>query len=59
MKKFFGIVFILVGVVGIPAAFTPSVPETIGCLIGLGLACGLLAYFLLRENRSEPSQQTK
>jgi hypothetical protein len=62
MKTFFGIVFIIVGLINLPAAITPCFPETIGGLLGLGLSCGLPAYFLLRnknnkQNTNEPQMK--
>lgn len=51
MKKVFGIILVIVGLVCLPQAFTPSVPETIGGLIGVSLVTFLPAYFLLRNNK--------
>lgn len=53
MKKVFGIIFIIVGMVCLPKAFSPSVPETIGGLIGFLLFCALPAYLLLRNDKKD------
>ena len=56
IKKIFAVIFIVVGVVCLPKAFTPSVPETIGGLIGICLFSGIPAYFLLREKQDEDNE---
>lgn len=53
MKKVFGIIFVVVGLICLPQAFTPSVPETIGGLIGVSLVTFLPAYFLLRNKKND------
>lgn len=51
MKKVFGIILIIVGLICLPKVFTPSVPGTIGGLIGISLVSFLPAYFLLRNKK--------
>ena len=50
MRKFFGILFVILGIVCLPSVFAPSVPETIGRLIGWSLTSSIPAYFLLRNS---------
>lgn len=56
MKKVFGIILIVVGVICLPQVFTPSVPETIGGLMGIGIVTFLPAFFLLRNKKEENNQ---
>ncbi len=49
MKKVFGILFIVLGIVCLPSVFAPSAAETIGRLIGWSLTSVIPAYFLLRN----------
>lgn len=49
MKKVFGIILIVVGLVCLPQIATPSAAGTIGGLIGVSLVTFLPAYFLLRK----------
>lgn len=53
MKKVFGILFIVVGLICLPRVFAPSVVETIGGIIGVSLSSFLPAYFLLRDSKKE------
>lgn len=50
MKKFFGILFVVLGIVSLPSVFAPNAAESIGRLIGLSLMTFLPAYFLLRNS---------
>lgn len=50
MKKFFGILFVILGVICLPSIFAPSAAETIGRLIGWSLTSVIPAYFLLRNS---------
>ena len=50
MKKEFGILFIVLGIVCLPSVFAPSAAETIGRLIGWSLTSVIPAYFLLRNS---------
>ena len=50
MKKVFGILFIVLGIVCLPSVFAPSAAETIGRLIGWSLTSVIPAYFLLRHS---------
>ena len=60
MKKFFGILFVIIGIVRLPSVFAPSVAESIGRLIGLSLYSFLPAYFLLRNsNKKEENKDNK
>ena len=49
MKKVFGIMFIVLGIVCLPSVIAPSAAETIGRLIGWSLTSVIPAYFLLRN----------
>lgn len=53
MKKVFGILFIVVGLICLPQVFAPSVAETIGGIIGVSLFSFLPAYFLLRGSKKD------
>ena len=57
MKKVFGIIFVVVGLICLPQAFTPSAPETIGGLIGVSLVTFLPAYFLIRNKKSDDNSK--
>lgn len=50
MRKVFGILFVILGVVCLPSCFSPSSAEMIGRLIGNALFTFLPAYFLLRNS---------
>lgn len=58
MKKVFGILFIVLGVVCLPSVFAPSAAEFIGRLIGWALTSVIPAYFLLR-NSGKKSEDKK
>lgn len=53
MKKFFGIIFLVVGFVCLPQVLIPSFPETVGGLIGVSLVTFLPAFFLLRSKKDD------
>lgn len=53
MKKFFGILFVVFGIVSLPGVFAPNAAESIGRLIGLSLMSFLPAYFLLRNSNKK------
>ena len=55
MKKIFGFFFLVVGFICLPKAFTPSVPERVGGLIGVSLVTFLPAFFLLRGKKDDNS----
>lgn len=55
MKKIFGIIFLVVGFICLPKAFTHSFPETFGGLIGVSLVTFLPAFFLLRGKKDDTS----
>lgn len=59
MKKFFGILFVIFGIVCLPGVFAPSAAESIGRLIGLSLFSFLPAYFLLRNNSKDNEGENK
>lgn len=59
MKKIFGIILLVVGFVCLPQVFTPSVPETIGGLIGVSLVTFLPAFFLLRNKKDNSNDTNK
>lgn len=50
MRKIFGILFIVLGIVCLPSVFAPSAAEFIGRLIGWALTSVIPAYFLLRNS---------
>lgn len=49
MKKFFGILFVILGILCFPSIFAPSAVETIGRIIGWLITSVIPAYFLLRN----------
>lgn len=53
MKKFFGIIFLVVGFACLPQVLTPSFPGTIGGIIGISLVTFLPAFFLLRNKKND------
>ena len=64
MKKTFGILLIIVGIVCLPRCFSPIPSEMVGMLIGNALITFLPAFFLLRnsekdeqENKEESKQE--
>ena len=59
MKKVFGIIFVVVGLICLPQAFTPNAPETIGGLIGVSLVTFLPAYFLLRTKKDNNANKNQ
>lgn len=56
MKKAFGILLIIVGIVCLPSVIAPGVAETIGRLIGDVLVTFLPAYFLLRSGKKKQEE---
>ena len=59
MKKFFGILFVILGIVCLPSVFAPSAAETIGRLIGWAITSVIPAYFLLRNTSKKEDNQEK
>ena len=59
MKKFFGILFVILGIVCLPSVFAPSAAETIGRLIGWSITSVIPAYFLLRNTSKKDDNQEK
>lgn len=59
MKKVFGILFIVFGIVCLPGVFAPSAAETIGRLIGWSLTSVIPAYFLLRKRGKKDENNDK
>lgn len=59
MKKFFGILFVILGIVCFPSIFSPSIAETIGRLIGWSITSVIPAYFLLRNTSKNGDNQEK
>lgn len=57
MKKIFGIIFLVVGLICLPQVFTSNAPETIGGLIGVSLVTFLPAYFLLRGKKDDQNNK--
>jgi hypothetical protein len=51
MKKVFGIILIVVGIVCLPQVIAPSSAETIGGFLGVSLVTFLPAFFLLRSKK--------
>ena len=50
MRKVFGILFIIFGVVCLPSCYSPYSAEMLGRLMGNTLITFLPAYFLLRKS---------
>ena len=59
MKKVFGILFVILGIVCLPSVFAPSAAETIGRLIGWAITSVIPAYFLLRNTSKKDHNQEK
>lgn len=59
MKKVFGILFVIFGVVCLPGCLSPIPAEMIGRLIGTALISFLPAYFLLRKNGKDDNVTDK
>ena len=59
MKKFFGILFVILGIGCLPSVFAPSAAETIGRLIGWAITSVIPAYFLLRNTSKKDDNQEK
>ncbi len=59
MRKIFGILFVILGVVCLPSVFAPSAAETIGRLIGWAITSVIPAYFLLRNTGKKDDNQEK
>ena len=57
MKKFFGIILLIVGFVCLPQVFTPNFLETVGGFIGVSLVTFLPACFLLRGKKDNSSNE--
>ncbi len=57
MKKVFGILFVVFGVVCLPSVLAPSLAETIGRLIGWSLTSAIPAYFLLRNSSKKEEKK--
>lgn len=55
MKKVFGIILILAGLITLPQVFshTSGIAEAFGGLMGVSLVSFLPAYFLIRNKREE------
>ena len=56
MKKVFGILFLIVGIVSLPSVIAPNAAEMIGRLIGLSF---IPAYFLLRNSGKKQEDGSK
>lgn len=57
MKKVFGILFLVFGIICLPSVFAPSAAETIGRLIGWALTSVIPAYFLLRNGKKKDNTE--
>lgn len=57
MKKVFGILFLIWGIIGLPGCLALTVSGTIGRLIGNALITFLPAYFLLRNKKKEENEE--
>lgn len=57
MKKVFGILFLIVGIVSLPSVVAPNAAEMIGRLIGLSLFSFIPAYFLLRNSGKKQNKE--
>lgn len=59
MKKVFGILFLIVGIVSLPSVIAPNAAEMLGRLIGLSLFSFIPAYLLLRNGRKKQEKDDK
>lgn len=59
MKKVFGILFLIVGIVSLPSVIAPNAAEMLGRLIGLSLFSFIPAYFLLRNSGKKQENDDK
>ena len=59
MKKVFGILFVILGVVCLPSVVVPDTAEMVGRLIGTALFTFLPAYFLLRNSDKKEENDSK
>ena len=61
MKKFFGVLFVILAIVCLPTIIAPSAAETTGRIIGWAITSVIPAYFLLRksDNNEEKENKTK
>lgn len=59
MKKVFGILFLIVGIVSLPSVIAPNAAEMLGRLIGLSLFSFIPAYFLLRNSGKKQEDDKK
>lgn len=57
MKKVFGILFLIWGIIGLPGCLAFTVSGTIGRLIGNALITFLPAYLLLRNKNKEENEE--
>lgn len=57
MKKVFGILFVVFGIVCLPSVFSPSPAEMIGRIIGWALTSVLPAYLLLRKSNKKENKE--
>lgn len=53
MKKVFGILLIILGIVTFVRCISPNFWESLGAFIGVSLICFLPSYFLLRNKKKE------
>lgn len=56
MKKVFGIILIVVGLICLPQVVAPDAATTIGGLIGVSLVTFFPAYFLLKVKKNEEQE---
>lgn len=59
MRKVFGILFIVLGIVCLPTVIAPDIPGTIGRLLGWSLLSVLPAYLLLRNKKKDDNTKSK
>lgn len=59
MKKVFGYLLVILGVICLPSCFSISSAEMVGRLLGNALITFLPAYFLLRDTKKRNDQEKK
>ena len=57
MRKIFGFMFVVLGIVCLPSIIAPTAAETLGRFIGWALTSALPAYLLLRKSSKKSDEE--